>query len=165
MIARFEAPAPKKKIPDFGRRLIEEEGPGILNWALEGLQALLQDIHQTGDISLTPSQSGVVDALLAESDSLRHFLNRVVERRSGSDLTASEIIEAYALYCPEQGWNALPITVVQRQLESLMLELFGVVKVNDIRRNDRSQRGFRSVAWKQLAEETYSSPTEREDLF
>ena len=165
LIARFEAPAPKKKIPDFGRRLVEEEGSGILNWALEGLQALLQDINQTGDISLTPSQSGVVDALLAESDSLRHFLNRVVERRSGSDLTASEIIEAYALYCPEQGWNALPITVVQRQLESLMLELFGVVKVNDIRRNDRSQRGFRSVAWKQLAEETYSPSPGQEELF
>jgi phage/plasmid-associated DNA primase len=147
-ITRFEAPPPKKKIPDFGRRLVEEEGSGILNWALDGLRALLKDIAEIGDIYMSPAQSGVVDALLAESDSLRHFLKHTVERRPGSDLTATEVIEAYAEYCPEQGWSPLPITVVQRQLESLMLELFGTVKVNSISRQDRSQKGFRSVGWK-----------------
>lgn len=164
LITRFEAPPPKKKIPDFGRRLVEEEGSGILNWALDGLRALLADINEIGDIYLSPAQSGVVDALLAESDSLRHFLKHAVERRPGSDLAVNEIIEAYAEYCPEQGWTALPITLVQRQLESLMLELFGTVKVNDIRRNDRSQRGFRSVAWKHSPDNPEPPPPTQGDL-
>ena len=45
MIVRFEGPVPKKKIPDFAEVLIEEEGSGILNWALEGLQMVLEDIR------------------------------------------------------------------------------------------------------------------------
>lgn len=163
-IARFESPPPKKKIPDFGRRLVEEEGSGILNWALDGLRALLNDIAEIGDIYMSPAQAGVVDALLAESDSLRHFLKHAVERRPGSDLTANEIIEAYAEYCPEKGWTALPITLVQRQLESLILELFGTVKVNDIRRNDRNQRGFRSVAWKHSPDNAVPPPPAQGDL-
>lgn len=158
LIVRYEAPPPKKKIPDFGKHLIAEEGSGILNWALDGLRALLQDVTETGDIRLTPAQTSIVDALLAESDSLRHFLKQNVERRSGSDLTVNEIIESYAEFCPAQGWTPLPITIVQRQLEALMLELFGTVKVNDIRRNDRNQRGFRSVSWNGDATEQQPPP-------
>ena len=147
LIVRYEAPPPKVKIPDFGKKLVEAEGSGILNWALQGLQALLRDVNETGDVRLTPRQSNMVDALLLESDSLRHFLNIAVRRKSGSDLTATEIVERYAEYCPTQGWVALPITVVQRQLESLMLELFATVKVNDISRGGKGQRGFRNVGW------------------
>ena len=109
--------------------------------------ALMRDVNETGDVSLTPRQSNMVDALLSESDSLRHFLTVAVQRKPGSDLTATEIVERYAEYCPTQGWVALPITVVQRQLESLMLELFATVKVNDISRGGKGQRGFRNVGW------------------
>lgn len=147
LIVRYEAPPPKAKIPDFGKKLVEAEGSGILNWALQGLHALMRDVNETGDVSLTPRQSNMVDALLSESDSLRHFLTVAVQRKPGSDLTATEIVERYAEYCPTQGWVALPITVVQRQLESLMLELFATVKVNDISRGGKGQRGFRNVGW------------------
>lgn len=164
MIARCDAQPPKKKIPDFGRRLVDEEGSGILNWALVGLRKLLRDVSETGDIRLTPAQSGVVDALLSESDSLRHFLKDSVVRQSGSDLTVNEIIEAYAEYCPAQGWTALPITIVQRQIETLMLELFGTVKVNSISRQDRSQKGFRSVAWKAGSQALSTAVPEQESL-
>jgi hypothetical protein len=93
LIVRYEAPAPKKKIPDFGEVLIREEGPGILNWAIKGLRMLLIDIAETGDIRLTPRQAGVVDSLLAESDSLRYFLRENVVKAPGSDLSVGEIVE------------------------------------------------------------------------
>ena len=82
--------------------LIREEGPGILNWMLEGLQLLLKDIEETGTIRLTDRQKGIVDSLLAESDSLRWFLTNRVRRQDGSDLTVNEIVQAYAGYCPER---------------------------------------------------------------
>lgn len=149
LIVRYEAPPPTKKIPDFGAHLVKTEGSGILNWAIEGLADLLRDVEQIGDIDLTPRQSGVVDSLLAESDSLRFFLNDRVERYVGGDLSIHEIVEAYAEYCPAHGWSPLPITVVQRQIEGLMLELFQTAKVNSIERDGKSQRGFRNVRFKE----------------
>jgi P4 family phage/plasmid primase-like protien len=147
LIVRYESPPPQKKIPDFGMLLIREEGSGILNWALRGLGMLLKDIEETGDIRITPRQQGVVDSLLAESDSLRFFLRESVCRESGSDLTVSEIIQAYAHYCPERGWDPMSETQIGRQLTSLMLELFKTVISHSCQRDGKSARGFRGVAF------------------
>ena len=145
LIVRFEATPPKKKIPDFAELLIKEEGSGILNWALNGLGLLLEDIKQTGDIHMNNNQNKIVDALLAESDSLRHFLTDCVERDDVKDLSVSEIVEAYAEYCPSKGWNAKPLTVVHKELEGLILELFGTSKSQSVNREGKSVRGFRRV--------------------
>lgn len=148
LICRYEAPPPRKKVPDFGKFLVDTEGPGILNWALDGLRDLLQDVDDTGDIRLTGKQRGIVDALLSESDSLRHFLKASVQKQQGTALGVSELVEKYAEYCPAKGWVALPITIVQRELETLMLELFGVVKAHGIPdASGKASRGFRGVGW------------------
>jgi hypothetical protein len=109
---------------------------------------LLKDIDKTGDIVLTDRQRGVVDSLLAESDSLRVFLKERVECAGAFDLSVNEIVEAYAEFCPEQGWDPLPITMVHRDLEGLMLELFHVTKSHCVKRDGRSVRGFFNVAFK-----------------
>jgi len=155
LIIRFNAPEPAKVVPDFNEVLIRDEGSGILNWALQGLGMLLQDIKERGTITLTEAQKNIVDALLAESDSLRQFLIENVVSDEDSDLTVTEIIEAYAEYCPIKGWNPKPITVIQRELERLMLELFKTTKSNSIAREDedsgktKSHRGFRRVNFKE----------------
>jgi phage/plasmid-associated DNA primase len=148
-IVRYEGPPPCKRIPDFGAFLVRSEGSGILNWALLGAQKLLGEIpDEGGDFFLTERQRGVVDSLLAESDSLRHFLQeRVVANRWG-DVTVAELVEGYAAFCPERRWQPLPITEVQRQLEGMMLELFGVSKSNSVERDGKCQRGFRGVRCK-----------------
>jgi putative DNA primase/helicase len=154
LIVRFEAPPPPRKINDFGAMLVRLEGSGILNWALIGAQMVLNEIPEDGgDLVLTDRQRGIVDSLLAESDSLRNFLQARVVADVEGDLTVTEIIEAYAAYCPEQKWQALPITEVQRQLEGLMLELFGVSKNHCVKRNDKSHRGFAGVKFRDEAYE------------
>lgn len=145
LIVRFEQAAPNKKIPDFGALLVSEEGPGILNWGLGGLHLLFQDMEQTSDIILTNRQRDVVDSLLAESDSLRAFLRERAEKADDCDASVNEIVEAYAAYCPTKGWQALPITIVQGQLQGLMLELFGVTQSHCIKRDNKSVRGFFGV--------------------
>jgi phage/plasmid-associated DNA primase len=155
-IVRYEAPPPTKKINDFGMTLVKVEGSGILNWALMGAQKVLSEIPEAGgDFALTDRQRGIVDSLLAESDSLRNFLHARVVADTESDLTVTEIVEAYAAYCPEQKWRALPITEVQRQLEGLMLDLFGVSKCHGVERNEKPQRGFRGVRFR---DEAYDQP-------
>jgi hypothetical protein len=150
LIVRYEAPPPRKKIPDFGALLVREEGPGILNFFIAGLDMVLRDIDQSagGDIALTERQNTIVDSLLAESDSLRFFLRDQVERSPGEDLSIQEIVEAYAAFCPDKGWNSLPITEVQSSLEGLMLELFQVGKSHCVKRERRSVRGFFGVSLK-----------------
>ena len=148
LIVRYEAPPPKKTIPDFAELLIREEGSGILNWALEGLALLLRDVDATGDVWLSERQIAIVDSLLAESDSVRVFLKENVERSADATVTVSELVQGYAEFCPERGWDPLPITTIHRQLESLMLELFQVCRSNSVARGGKSQKGFRGVALK-----------------
>src|SRR5207244_12293091 len=119
---------------------------GVWALGLLGAQQTLTEIpDEGGELSLTARQRNVVDSLLAESDSLRYFLQSRVQVDSYGDATTSELIEAYAAYCPEHRWQPLPITEVQRQLEGLMLELFGVSKCHGVEREEKSQRGFRGV--------------------
>ncbi len=146
LIVRYSAPPPKKKIPNFAELLIAEEGSGILNWAIKGLIALMYDIEKFGDIQMTDRQVQVVDSLLSESDSLRHFLTRNVSKQNGHDLTVNEIKEKYSEFCPEMGWDPLPITTIEKQIEGLMLELFQTLKVNSIVREGKGARGFRNVS-------------------
>jgi phage/plasmid-associated DNA primase len=153
-IVRYESQPPTKKIPDFGTYLVKTEGSGILNWALLGAMKVLDEIPDAGgDFVLTERQNGIVDSLLAESDSLRHFLQDRVVADAGGDLTVSELVEGYAAYCPERKWQPLPITEVQRQIEGLMLEMFGVSKCHGVERADKTQRGFRGVKFRDEAYE------------
>ncbi len=148
-IVRYEAPPPVKKINDFGAFLLRTEGSGILNWALAGAQKVLRDIpDEGGDFQMSSRQRDVVDSLLAESDSLRYFLqDRLVGDRYG-DVTVTELVEGYAAYCPERRWQPMSVTEVQNKLEGLMLELFGVTKSHDIKRNEKNQRGFSRVKFR-----------------
>ena len=150
LIVRYEAPPPKKIIPDFGALLVREEGPGILNWCIAGLDMVLRDIDASsnGDIALSERQKKIVDSLLAESDSLRFFLRDHVQRAEGADLSVNEILEAYAIFCPEMGWKAMPITEVYDSLEGLMLELLRVTKSHSVKRDGKSARGFFGVSLK-----------------
>jgi hypothetical protein len=117
-----------------------------LNWALLGAQKVLSEIpDEGGDFQMTERQRDVVDSLLAESDSLRHFLRERVEANAYGDVTVTEVVEAYAAYCPERHWQPMAVTEVHNKLEGLMLELFGVTKSHDIKRNDKNQRGFSRV--------------------
>ncbi len=147
LIVRYEAPPPKRIIFDFAELLIREEGPGILNWALQGLHLLLKDIEETGTIRLTDRQMGVVDSLLAESDSLRWFLTDMVKRQKGTDLSVHEIMQAYADYCPDKGWQPMKDAQITYQLPSLMMDLFQAVRANSCQRDGKAARGFRGVAF------------------
>ena len=148
LIVRCEAPPVEKKIPDFGLYLIQTEGSGILNWALQGLADLFRDVETVGDIVLTPRQRGIVDALLTESDSLGHYLQDRVVKDAAGDLTVEEIVAGYLQHCPMKGWVPIPTTLIQRRLEERMLELFQTAKSNSIERGGICCRGFRNVRFK-----------------
>jgi len=155
LIIRYEKEPPKKPIPDFGVQLVEEEGSGILNWALVGLQMALEDINEIGTLRLSEDQIQRVDALLAESESVRHCVEHCFIKDDNGDVTSDEAVQAYAEYCSDRGWHPLPITTAQQQFPDLMLEFFSAPKSHSCKRNEKSVRGWRGVRLTDTAPEHF----------
>lgn len=149
LIIDYERPPTDKPVPNFDRRLVETEGPGILNWCIEGAIRLLAELETYGRIQLTEEQTKRVDALLCESDSVRHFVSESVEEATGNDITVSELLTAYNNFCDEQGWQAVTVRQFEHQVSDIMMEIHRVAKRTDIKRNDKNQRGFAHVGLKE----------------
>jgi P4 family phage/plasmid primase-like protien len=147
----YEKPKPPRPIRDFEEMLIRQEGPGILNWMIEGAVAHLMELEECGDFKLADRQRARVEALLCESDSVRFFVRSELEADEASDLTTDEIIRAYCDFCERRGWDALARRTVENQLPDLMLEKFRAAKRNDVKRHDKAQRGFAGVRIKSEA--------------
>ena len=146
LVVRYEKPAPPKRVLDFDHVLPRDEGSGILRWAMAGFVKLQTEFAEIGDFKLSDAQRGRVDSLLAESDSLRLFVQASLERHEHDNVTCAEISQAYAEFCADKGWNALSSAVVERTLPDLMLESFHVTKSHSIERDGKkSNRGWRRV--------------------
>jgi hypothetical protein len=150
-IIDYEIVRQGNRIPDFGRKLIKEEGPGILNLAIEGLKGLRADIQSCGDIAFTDDQRARTKALLDESDGLQMFLKEMVQTKRGANLTTEEIVLRFATYCAERKWT-MTSSIAEKQLPDLMLELFNVSKSNNVEREIDGEttvrRGYRGVDWR-----------------
>jgi hypothetical protein len=96
---------------------------------------------------MTDDQEGRVDQLLAESDSIRHFVTERIESAKGADLTASEILSAYFDYCSDKGWVAFTSKHVERELPDIMLELFRSARNTHVERDGKRQRGYPNVSF------------------
>lgn len=157
LIVRYESEPPQRRILDFHHTLLREESSGILRWALAGFVKLQQVFAELGDFQLSDGQRQRIDSLLAESDSLRLFTRECLERHNYGDVTTAEFQQAYAEYCADKGWNALPITVVERQAADVMLDVWQAARSNSIERDGRkSHRGWRRVRLKTVSVEPYN---------
>lgn len=150
MIINYERPKPERPDPHFEERLIASEASGILNWMIEGAMILLEEIRTTGSIIMNAEQKDRVESLLAESDSLRQFVTKVVTISEGDDVTSQELSIAYVQYCEARGWNPLPTKRVESAMPDAMTEIHRVAKRNDIKRDDghhaqKAQRGYRGI--------------------
>jgi hypothetical protein len=140
-----------KRIENFARLLIKQEGPGVLNQALDGLKALRVDLKTHGDVVLTDKQRSRVKSLLDESDGLRLFLKDKVQTKRGESLTTDELVREFSSYCAARGWS-MSTSIVEKRLVDLMGELFGVNRSNNIERETdegkTTQRGYRGISWR-----------------
>ena len=146
LVVRYENAPPARRILDFHDTLLRDEGSGILRWALAGFVKLQGEFAERGDFVLTDEQRGRVDSLLAESDSLRLFVRERLGRHAEGDVTTGEFQQAYAEFCADKGWNALPITVVERTAADVMLDVWQAAKSHCIEREGKkSNRGWKKV--------------------
>jgi putative DNA primase/helicase len=157
-IINFTGQPPEIAIPDFGKVLLRDEGPGILNWAMDGLNLLYAELKSNkGRIILDTEQVDLVDRLLLESQSLKAYLQECVRWDIESDLTTAEILEAYSDWCDQKKIDPIPEFIAQKQLIHLMLELFKVSRSSSVIRNEKNQKGYHKISFVNKNEEQNES--------
>jgi P4 family phage/plasmid primase-like protien len=151
-IIEFFGQGPVKRIDGFHEILLLQEGSGILNWALAGLLKYEHDHETKGDIVLNDNQKTRVTSLLSESDGLRTFLETEIVLTKGASLTDDEITSEFASYARAKQWRLLKASVINSQVQDLMMELYGISKSHDLKREEtdkdgkpRTLRGYHGV--------------------
>ena len=139
----YQNAPPKKKIPDFDDYLLSREGDGILRWAIEGAQLLLEANKQ---LIKSDIQKNKIEKLLNESDSLGSFIDHAVIADSKETVTTAELIEAYKRFCDRKNWIPVSRCFAERMLPELMYIRFGVSKRTDVMRNGKNNRGYYGFA-------------------
>lgn len=150
IIVNYERPKPEKPIPDFARILLEEEGTGILRWAVEGAKEL---IALNYNFPVTQEQQARVDSLLDESNALRTFVSTQIERSEGCTLATNEITEAFFAFCEKRSWKTSSLYEVERELPDAMMEIHRTGKSNNIKRHAKDVKGYRGVKIVGLSED------------
>ncbi len=102
-----------EKIEDLQKRLVDEEGPGILAWIIAGAVGYAQDGLRTPE-----EVFAATDAYRAEEDHLGRFLDDRARIGGGESVRVemSELRKAYDAWCREQHEDALSSQAFGRQL-------------------------------------------------
>jgi P4 family phage/plasmid primase-like protien len=142
IIVNYERPKPARPIPDFARQLLEQEGAGILRWAVEGARRLLELDYQ---FPITAAQQSRVDSLLDESDALRSFVGTCLVAEPGASLPTAAIVEAFFAYCDKRGWATGSVREVERNLPDALMEIHRAAKSHSVQHEGKTAKGFRGV--------------------
>ena len=144
---------PARIIESFENVLFREEGPGIVNWALEGLKKVLDAIYNgNGKLPMSPAQNLRVDDCLAQSESLESFIKEHVTKSESENLTKKEIRDRFADFCFSQGWDMLPKNEVGRRLPEMLKRLFAVNESNSVTRNGKHMQGYYGIGWAEITD-------------
>jgi P4 family phage/plasmid primase-like protien len=144
IVIEYDRPKPKDRISDFHQKLIAQEGPGILNWMIQGAILHLRELETCGDFVLTQAQQDRVEALLAESDSVREFVKTWLHTSKG-DITLGELHQGYEEFCRDTGYPPVAPHQAAGQMKQLIAEIHSLHLRNDIWRFEGHQRGFKGL--------------------
>jgi putative DNA primase/helicase len=144
MIVNYCRPKPQFPIPDLAERILAEEGPGVLNFMLEGLD-LLRSANWS--LLLNDEQQLRVDDLLLESDSHREFAKECLIKDSDAPgITKAELFTAYTEFCERRGWIPMHRNKFGVQSAVAITEIFRLFVRGDIKGPD----GKQNDGWKYL---------------
>ena len=142
MIA-YQKPKPGEVIVDLSERILAEEGSGVLNWMLEGLEKLRADGWQ---LHLTPTQQKRVDDLLLESEADVVFAKESLRKDGTESLTVVQCYAAYVTFCGARGWTPMPKKDFSNSISETVTRLFALTVRNDILDEDgKAQRGWKGI--------------------
>lgn len=144
LIVNYERPKPKFVIPNLAEDILAKEGPGVLNFMLEGLEILKNHNWQ---MQLSENQQRRVDDLLLESDSHRVFAQEcLIKDSAAAGMTKAEVYTAYVGFCDRHGWVAMNKNKFGKIGAEAITQIFGLTIRGDIKSPD----GRENDGWKNL---------------
>jgi P4 family phage/plasmid primase-like protien len=145
-IIEFLKPKTENVIADLSERILADEGPGVLNWMLDGLDKVQANGWQ---LRLTDAQQHVVDDLLLESEADMVFAKECLEKNGTASLTVSNCYEHYVAFCNERGWAAMARKRFSCSIADTVARIFGLTVRNDIQdASGKAQRGWKGMKCK-----------------
>lgn len=144
VIVNYERPKPTVIFPNLAEYILENEGPGVLNFMLDGLDFLK---NQNWQLNLTENQQRRVDDLLLESDSHRVFaVECLIKDSTAPGMTKSEVYSAYVEFCDRRGWVAMTKNRFGKIGAEAITQIFGLALRGDI----LASGGKQNDGWKNL---------------
>lgn len=139
---------PSKPIDHFANTLFAEEGAGIVNWSLAGLQQLL--LANSTRLPISEVQNERLNFLFGQSFQLESILQNYLEEMPGSNLTTDEIYSLYIEIAKRIGWQLMPERKFQSALPDCMRSLFNLSRCRDIKRpgmdgHVTNRSGYRNI--------------------
>lgn len=108
-----QIPKREQKGEDFAAAMARREGPGILNWMLEGRTRLLKRGHFPG---ATTTVGDLAEVWRVKSDSLSWFLSQEVEADAAAFVPKFDFDRAYAEFCTRNEVPMKPPSTVGAEL-------------------------------------------------
>jgi putative DNA primase/helicase len=143
VIIEYRKAKPVNVIADLSERILSSEGPGVLNWMLDGLDRLRADGWH---LKLTAAQEKVVDDLLLESEADVVFARESLREDSTGSLTVAQSYERYVEFCNERGWTAMARKKFSNAIGDTVTREFGLTVRNDIPdQSGKAQRGWKGL--------------------
>jgi len=100
-----------KRIFKLGEQIGGEEGPGVLNWMLEGLIRL-----KTSGFSRSGQVDELLDVYKRENNNVLDFVTEECELGGGAFVESNEIYEAYTRYCKSNGVKPLKKRLLLKEI-------------------------------------------------
>ena len=143
VIIEFRKPKPENVIADLSERILANEGSGVLNWMLDGLDRIRADGWQ---LLLTPAQEKLVDDLLLESEGDVVFAKECLVKDGTESVTVAQCYEVYVQFCNDRGWTAMVKKKFFNSIGDTVTRLFGLTVRNDIAdMSGKAQRGWKGI--------------------
>lgn len=103
----------RERVKNYHEVLIKEEGPGILNWMLEGYK-----LWQKEGLQMSESIANAVNDYKTEMDSIGRFIEEICDNDSGARILYKVLYEKYIIWC--NNYNETPLG--NRKFSSRMME-------------------------------------------
>jgi len=113
---------PAVPIADFAGKLIAEEGPGILNWALAGAKTII--LSGSSSMPRSELQAARLDYLFSSADPLTLFLSTALQSNRGTTITGDELFAEFTKFSLAMEWQPWSQREFQKQIHDAMIRLF-----------------------------------------
>lgn len=147
----------KDKVEDIADKITtDEELSGFFNWAVEGLQRVLDQ----GQFTKTEATGDIKDEWLAETDPLRVFAEKCVLEDSDSFITKDDFYKVYKQFCEAKGASVQEKNMVGRRLP----QIISSVEAFNPKVDGKQQRAWKNIKFDEEAITDITHITDFENL-